>query len=196
MPYAKKLSNNWEIKTEDSSDGYTPEKCKDKGLPIVTGNMYSQTPPNWDDKTGDLTVNVWAPHLEPSGNPFRGYYEGNFTSEYISCLWGINIKNVANEFSISILDSGEGSNQLVTTSLVQNGNNVRVIAAGFHYSREQIKFHRRKAAPSESKVESESQKVIPLPTKKKVTITCLKGKSIKKVIGVKPLCPKGYIKKR
>jgi hypothetical protein len=49
---------------------------------------------------------------------------------------------------------------------------------------------------SGSKVESESQKVIPLPTKKIVTITCLKGKSIKKVIGVKPLCPKGYIKKR
>lgn len=32
--------------------------------------------------------------------------------------------------------------------------------------------------------------------KKKVTITCIKGKAIKKVTGVKPVCPKGYVKKK
>ncbi len=31
--------------------------------------------------------------------------------------------------------------------------------------------------------------------KKKVTITCIKGKSVKKVTAVKPVCPKGYKKK-
>lgn len=30
---------------------------------------------------------------------------------------------------------------------------------------------------------------------KKTTITCLKGKLVKKVTGVKPVCPKGYRKK-
>jgi hypothetical protein len=30
---------------------------------------------------------------------------------------------------------------------------------------------------------------------KKTTITCVKGKLIKKVTAVKPLCPKGYKKK-
>jgi len=30
---------------------------------------------------------------------------------------------------------------------------------------------------------------------KKTTITCLKGKSVKKVTAVKPVCPKGYKKK-
>jgi len=31
---------------------------------------------------------------------------------------------------------------------------------------------------------------------KKTTITCVKGKLIKKVIAVKPVCPKGYVKKK
>ena len=31
--------------------------------------------------------------------------------------------------------------------------------------------------------------------KKKTTITCVKGKLIKKVTAVKPVCPKGYKKK-
>jgi hypothetical protein len=31
---------------------------------------------------------------------------------------------------------------------------------------------------------------------KKITITCVKGKLIKKVIAVKPVCPKGYVKKK
>jgi hypothetical protein len=30
---------------------------------------------------------------------------------------------------------------------------------------------------------------------KKTTITCIKGKLVKKVTGVKPVCPKGYKKK-
>jgi len=30
---------------------------------------------------------------------------------------------------------------------------------------------------------------------KKITITCVKGKLVKKVTGVKPLCPNGYKKK-
>ncbi len=32
--------------------------------------------------------------------------------------------------------------------------------------------------------------------KKKTTITCIKGKLIKKVTAVKPVCPKGYVKKK
>jgi hypothetical protein len=32
--------------------------------------------------------------------------------------------------------------------------------------------------------------------KKKTTITCTKGKLIKKVTAIKPVCPKGYVKKK
>ncbi|NDE48230.1 MAG: hypothetical protein EB019_04610, partial [Actinobacteria bacterium] len=33
------------------------------------------------------------------------------------------------------------------------------------------------------------------PVAKKITITCIKGKTTKKVSGVNPKCPKGYKKK-
>ena len=33
------------------------------------------------------------------------------------------------------------------------------------------------------------------PTPKKTTITCIKGKTVKKVTAVKPVCPKDYKKK-
>jgi hypothetical protein len=36
----------------------------------------------------------------------------------------------------------------------------------------------------------------PSAAKKKTTITCVAGKTTKKITAVKPVCPKGYIKKK
>ena len=46
---------------------------------------------------------------------------------------------------------------------------------------------------AEAKAKSEAEAKAALS--KKITITCVKGKTIKKVTGVKPFCPKGYKKK-
>ena len=47
------------------------------------------------------------------------------------------------------------------------------------------------AADLKAKKESEAMATL----LKKTTITCVKGKLVKKVTGVKPVCPKGYKKK-
>jgi membrane protein involved in colicin uptake len=47
------------------------------------------------------------------------------------------------------------------------------------------------AADLKAKKESESKAAL----LKKTTVTCVKGKLVKKVTGVKPVCPKGYKKK-
>ena len=47
------------------------------------------------------------------------------------------------------------------------------------------------AADLKAKQEAEAKAA----AKKKITITCLKGKLVKKVTGMKPVCPKGYKKK-
>jgi membrane protein involved in colicin uptake len=47
------------------------------------------------------------------------------------------------------------------------------------------------AAEQKAKQEAEAKAAAP----KKTTITCLKGKLVKKVTAVKPVCPKGYKKK-
>jgi hypothetical protein len=185
---ADALTNQWEIQTQDSSDGYTPEKCRNTGLPIATGNMFSQTPPSWDSKSGELSVNVWAPHRDPNGSRYKGYYEGNFTSEYISCLWGIDAKRISSEFSISVTSQGTEGSEVATTALVKTSTGVRLVASGFHYSYEKIKFSRREVPQTTSPVSKEKQV-------KKTTITCTKGKLVKKVTGANPSCPKGFKKK-
>ena len=47
------------------------------------------------------------------------------------------------------------------------------------------------AAPSKKATTKASTK----PAAKKITITCVKGKTTQKVTAVKPVCPKGYTKK-
>jgi F0F1-type ATP synthase delta subunit len=48
-------------------------------------------------------------------------------------------------------------------------------------------------AAAELKAKQESE--VKAAATKKITITCLKGKLVTKVTGVKPVCPKGYKKK-
>ena len=42
---------------------------------------------------------------------------------------------------------------------------------------------------------SNKSKVDPTPTPKKITIACIKGKTVKKVTAIKPKCPTGYKRK-
>ena len=48
------------------------------------------------------------------------------------------------------------------------------------------------AAKSKAKAEAKTSTEA---TSKKTTITCVKGKTVKKITAVKPVCPKGYKKK-
>ena len=149
-------------------------------------------------------MNVWAPHRDPTGAIYKGYYEGNFTKEYISCLWGIDAKKISDEFSVSITDQGTGLSEVATTSIVQTNTGIRLVASGFHYSENKIKFVRNVAAPSATPTQTQTLTPTPTPTPtptakpvvaKKTTITCVKGKLVKKVSAEKPLCPAGYKKK-
>ena len=47
-------------------------------------------------------------------------------------------------------------------------------------------------ADAEAKAKADAEAKIANPVKKKVTIICIKNKSIKKVISIKPKCPSGY----
>lgn len=66
-----------------------------------------------------------------------------------------------------------------------------VIEAANKFLAEQIILEEKIAAELKAKQEAEAKTA----TTKKTTIICLKGKLVKKVTGVKPLCPKGYKKK-
>lgn len=74
---------------------------------------------------------------------------------------------------------------------------LHVRAYDFHYSVPTIRVRSEVAAmtPTPSPTASVTAGTTRSPQAKKITITCVKGKLIKKVTAVKPVCPKGYKKK-
>ena len=62
-------------------------------------------------------------------------------------------------------------------------------------AKEAIEKEKVKPIPTSSASASPAPVAKPIPAPKKSTITCVKGKLVKKVTGVKPVCPKGYKKK-
>ena len=61
-------------------------------------------------------------------------------------------------------------------------------------AKEAIEKEKVKPIPTSSASASPAPVAKPIPAPKKSTITCVKGKLVKKVTGVKPVCPKGYKK--
>jgi hypothetical protein len=69
-------------------------------------------------------------------------------------------------------------------------------AGGFTFSTPSIKVKLSQEQPAPTPETSASPAPISKPVAaKKTSITCVKGKTTKKVTAVKPTCPKGYKKK-
>jgi hypothetical protein len=93
--------------------------------------------------------------------------------------------------SISII-SIDGSNQIATIATSEKDGLIHLGAYGFTFSSPTLR------------VKLSQDAVVPTPTatvtpksatSKKTTITCIKGKTIKKVTAVNPKCPSGYKEK-
>ena len=198
------VQSSWQVRSLTSTESSGANSCFLKpneltGIVATNATQYSAGPPTLNSETGSLDYKVASPHLDSLGQPFKGQYSLLMRSNVARCVYGFSNAPIKAELSVI---SSSGTPQIATLTIGETGGWLRMNAANFGFSTPTIKAIlmqdkvESNSPASGSKVESESQKVIPLPTKKKVTITCLKGKSIKKVIGVKPLCPKGYIKKR
>jgi hypothetical protein len=72
-------------------------------------------------------------------------------------------------------------------------------AGGFTFSTPSIKvkLSQEAATPTPSATPTPTASATPTakPAVKKVTITCVKGKTSKKITAIKPTCPTGYKKK-
>ncbi len=72
-------------------------------------------------------------------------------------------------------------------------------AKGFHYSSPtlQVKLSQERPAKAEDAAKTSDNKAVakPATASAKKSITCVKGKTTKKVVAVNPKCPAGYKKK-
>ena len=179
------LNTFWNFSTTSWGNGSQCLQDKSKVLGIVTTNAlaYDGQSPSFVD--GALNYRVAGLHLMPDGvTPVKGSYNLVMRSEVARCLYGFT--NAPIQASVSII-GGESTN-VATTVLGERNGWLSMSAAGFTFSTKTIQVKLSQEAPAPVVTPSAT----PTAAAKKMTITCKKGKTVKKVTAVKPKCPSGY----
>ena len=154
-----------------------------------------QSMPMWLPQDSVLTLQVSSTHLRADNSKNLGVFNIDMPLETAKCLWGVDLSKAVSA-SVSATYPELGIAELVTTTSRVEGKFFKVSAAGFHYSAPIIKV---KVVQNVEPTPAASPTPTPVVTKnaapKRTTITCVKGKTTKKVTALKPKCPAGYKKK-
>ncbi len=175
------------------------QKCSNNtgnvaGLVTTNALTYLPGPPTFDKESQSLTYKVASPHYEANGSLASGSYDLSMRSDIARCLYGFTNAPIKAEISIT---SDEGEKKVATTIVNEKNGWLYLSAKGFTFSSPviNVKLSQEKVvAPAPAPSPSESPMVAPV-AKKKVTISCVKGKTTKKVTAISPKCPAGFKKK-
>ena len=161
------------------------------GIVTTNSTMYIGAPPTFNQSEGTLEYQVSAPHFLPDGTEFKGMYNLIIKSEVARCIYGFT--NAPVSATISIV-SAEGTSQVATTIFGEQDGWMYLKANNFTFSAPTVKVKLSQVADKPPVTVSPTPVASP-GVVKKTTITCVKGKTIKKVTGAKPVCPAGFKKK-
>jgi hypothetical protein len=183
---ATKTTQYWSYRALNAWKNPEVQQCSERlqelgGVVTTNALTYSAGPPTYDKETGSLDYKVASPHFAADGSVALGTYDLAIKSSVARCIYGFT--NAPIQASISIV--GEGGEQKVATTVVNERDGwLYMSAKGFTFSSPTIKIKL-----------SQEATIVPAPVVKKSTITCVKGKLIKKVTATNPKCPSGYKKK-
>jgi hypothetical protein len=167
-----------------------------KGFTGVIGTnavVYSDGPPKFDKAEQSLNYTVGASHLDSKGDLFKGYYQLNLRSDVARCLYGFGSAPIQAKIEVS---SSDGTPSVATTVINEKDGWLKMTAGGFTFSTPSIKVKLSQEVTTPAPVATPSPSASAKPaTPKKISITCIKGKTSKKVTAIKPTCPTGYKKK-
>lgn len=197
----------WNFGTVNSGSGSQCLADTSKVLGIVTTNAmgYQGTAPGFQQST--LAYRVVGPHFMPDGiTEVRGTYDLVMRSEVARCLYGFTNAPISATISIT---SGGSEATVATTKISEENGWLKLGAYNFTFSAPTLKVKLTQVQPESPKVEapkaeaaqpekaaSASQTVQTKPTiVKKKSISCTKGKLIRKISGINPKCPIGYKKR-
>ena len=170
-----------------------------KGFTGVIGTnavVYSDGPPKFDKQEQSLNYTVGASHLDSKGDLFKGYYQLNLRSDVARCLYGFGSAPIQAKIEVS---SSDGTPSVATTVINEKDGWLKMTAGGFTFSTPSIKVKLSQEAPTPAPTATPTPTPSPTatakPAAKKITISCVKGKTTKKVTAINPKCPTGYKKK-
>ena len=192
LPVAKDkaaaMPTQWRLGTMTDNGSGQVRECLDKekalaGVVTTNSTMYLDGPPVFQD--GTLDYKVASTHYEADGTTlFKGTYELIMSSSVARCIYQFTAAPISATVSIT---SENGEANTATTIINEKNGWLKLGAYGFTFSSPTVK------------VKLTQEKAVPVATvtvpAKKITITCVKGKTSKKVTAVKPVCPKGFKKK-
>ena len=154
-----------------------------KGIVTTNSTTYSEGPPTFSD--GFLNYKVASAHFNPDGTEFKGTYNLVIRSDVARCLYKFSSAPLSASIQV-VTDNGEPS--VSTTLFGERKGWVELAAYNFEFSSPTVRVKLEQEA-------SVGNKLSPKVSVKKSSITCVKGKSVKKVTAQKPKCPTGYKKR-
>ena len=167
---------------------YWSKQMNDSLLAINPGDMIAGTNGwncggnmSWDSQEQALVMYVGAPHFDVDGSVIEGWYEGAIRGRYITSRFGIKPAQAAGSARLEIVyNDGQRKVATITTKYDSATDWLYLKGYGFTYSSPKlmVKFEKPVATIALKK-----------------SITCIKGKTTKKVTAVKPVCPTGFKKK-
>jgi hypothetical protein len=187
----------WVAQTIRGELPFESQNCvRGKGFTGVIGTnavVYSDGPPKFDKAEQSLNYTVGASHLDSKGDLFKGYYQLNLRSDVARCLYGFGSAPIQAKIEVS---SSDGTPSVATTVISERDGWLKMTAGGFTFSTPSIKVKLSQEVTTPAPVATPSPSASAKPaTPKKITITCFKGKTSKKVTAINPKCPTGYKKK-
>jgi hypothetical protein len=162
------------------------------GIVTTNATQYSAGPPKLNESEGTLEYSVAAPHFTTQGTEFLGTYDLIMRSDVARCVYGFTAAPIRATLSVV---NDEGNQKVATEILGEKNGWLYLSAGGFTYSSPTIKVKLEQDAPAPTATPTPTPTAEVKVATKKITITCIKGKTTKKVTAVKPKCPTGYKKK-
>lgn len=184
----------WSVRSMESQQYGNCMKGSDSLSGIVTTNstMYIGSPPVFNAVEQTLDYKVMSPHYLPDGTEFKGSYDLLIKSDVARCVYGFSSAPIS--ASVSIISS-DGTSQVATTVVGERNGWLTLSANGFTFSAPTVRVKlSQKAEPAPAKADP-APVAAPKAAAKKTTISCVKGKTVRKVTAVKPSCPAGFKKR-
>ncbi len=162
--------------TNDPSSGFGVDGVSGD-MVVSTNGMCSTSTPTWDAATKSLNWVAAAPHFAEDGKSInQGAYKAMIPVADAKLLWGLeNPQDAVTDLAVSMTTDINGTAVNTVKSIAVKNGFIIISSTGYQYSKPKFKLYKKA-----SKVK---------------TITCVKGKTTKKVTAAKPVCPKGYKQK-
>ena len=169
--------------SNDDNSGFGVEGTSG-GMYVGSNGVCGLSTPVWSEEEKAFTWRAAAPHFAPDGVTVnKGFYKAVIPTADAALLWGMtNPNDAASALEISLTTEAGGTAAFLKNISVKNGR-IIIDVSGFEYSRPKLKIGIKKGYKPAAKILN------------KTTITCVKGKAVKKITAVKPACPAGYKKK-